>query len=98
MLLLKIKIVLLPAIVGSCLLVSYSPSISANELLASNERIYRITDDQEVLYDSDEQEEECDACDSCHYYEDDDVDEEWYDDTAGWPGLREDSWFKDLEH
>lgn len=49
--------------------------------------------DQDDYYD-----EDCDGngCGICPYYEDEDVDTEWYDDDT-WPGRREDSWFRDLE-
>lgn len=43
-----------------------------------------------------EEDEEYECC--YPYLQDEDMEENWYDDTAGWPGQREDAWFIDLEH
>ena len=50
--------------------------------------------DDDDIYDDDD---ECEPGQMCPYCEDEDVDDSWYDDTAGWPGQREDTWERILE-
>ena len=82
------------SVFSAFLLLSTSPALFAEEAIKTS---IILGDD---CYDEDEaDEDDCSRQHRISIFSDEDIEDDcWYDDTAGWPGLREDTWFRDLEH